>query len=523
MRTLPLLLVAAMLLALVPFGAAAPPDVDEVTFEYDGQGGPLQLLHADGSVNTGTVNFTVKVSGGDASAVEVILEPTCTAALCDEVRVPLSDEGGGNWNGTLDFQDPELLAVDYAVRARATGSGGVGEADSNTDLEVEAAQDTGAPLLRVVGAQSGTLQLASGQSVALEVVDPLLARVLFDAPGRPFTTEITHPYVLSASMFQEGDTEATFTATDRALQTTTATVTVHKDTQAPVIEAVLPDDLYRAVDFQVAVGVVESSQHNVTVLFQDGRDHSSMAAGTVLHTFELHSDAVGLHDVHVSVVDALGNQASVTLTGDFSQPFADIALADPATTPEYPLAGDDVDIAVDLSQETGVKAQEVDTRFTLGSQTVTVTETVDVAATVPVVITRELGPGTHSVSVVANMIDLDANETDDGNQAVNRTFEVYIGKVVHGDDEYYIRVGDNGLPKEAIDTRGRNYTITLEDAGTQIVWAFEAQGDELHWDPTERTTTLKEDTPPETKDDPFPAVLLVVGALAALAARRRRS
>ena len=151
-------------------------------------------------------------------------------------------------------------------------------------------------------------------------------------------------------------------------------------------------------------------------------------------------------------------------------------------------------------------------------------ETVEVPLNEPFEFTFERAylPGQYAYNATIHAID-GVNETDDGDQTDLGFFEVFMGKVIHRDDVYYVRISDGGIePSHAVSAGGSLYDLTPKDMESRTVYTFQAKGVDLYWDPLQRITDL---TPADVEDEDSPGapvvMLLALIAAAAFAARRR--
>ena len=131
-------------------------------------------------------------------------------------------------------------------------------------------------------------------------------------------------------------------------------------------------------------------------------------------------------------------------------------------------------------------------------------------------------PGQYAYNATIHAVE-GVNETDDGDQTDLGFFEVFMGKVVHKDDIYYMRLGEGGIePSHAVSPGGSLYDVSPQNLANRTVFAFTAKGVDLYWDPLQRVTDLTPEEPGDEESPGVPALaaLLVVVAAAYVARRR---
>lgn len=335
MQRLAIVLVALAITVTLPGAQAAPPEVDAFRIYIDDvEADELELLNADGNLTDAVIRLEVETSD-DISTAEVTLDPACSQTVCEPFTLALSDpDSDGNWSVDIDAgTESRLVATTWTAEVRLVGPGGVQIEEQDTDLTVLATNDTAAPVLSVVGAAGGVIDIGIGQGVQLFLDEPLLALVSYDAAhviNGP--KAVDHPYRLDGTLFEEGRHEVVFKAHDRALRTTTVLATVHKDTTKPLVElATVETQVYRDVQHSVAVAVSDASAFNIT-LQADGRSYFADGVGGgengEIHRFALTFNDTGDRMVRAVVVDALGNSKAAELTYSVVHPIADMELAE---------------------------------------------------------------------------------------------------------------------------------------------------------------------------------------------------
>lgn len=527
-----------MLLA-APYAAA-----DELHFSFPAgddpeEGDAVDLLDD----NTTLIRFRFNETTADGES------PICSAYVrledADErldVRLDASGSCSGDrkWEGTLSTSDPDLVVGAFEARIIATRSDGSVDQPADSRNLTVTADDDAPPTLDVFGSvelpdsDQKAVAIGSGETVNIDADDPLLRSVSYRLEGSLSAVEVNAPYVLSSGLFDEGAQTLFLEAEDRAGNIATAEFTVVKDTEDPELEWVLPETFYNGIPNTVQLNVSDRSAFGYEAELGGNRSVTGErppSATEQRFPVTLIPERLGQQTLLVRITDVFGNDASLVAQVDVQQVVTDLRLRDPAVSEPFLLADRPAAWTVEAYQESGVT--DVPVNVTVDGH-----DDLSAAAEVPledgetVSFSKRFPAGHHDLVLRAQAPE-GVTETDPGNQTAELSFEVYIGRVDHDSDSYYIRVDDRGVPEEAVDTDDGTYDLELRNnvrvAGQQFssLYFFEVDGQELYWNPDTTVTTIEVADPPgddgEDDDNPIPTVWWALPlALGAVAWIRRR-
>ena len=528
-------LVAALLVLASP-GVHAQNTAPQV-LSIEAEPGSVDLIEDAGSTFAIHVEAKDDDSGDRVFAVEVSLQgPAPFVVDGSRVRQDFNlDPTGRTWNATIDVDDPRLVTGTYAVTVKVFDRNGAVAEETASGLISVTASAVGSHPLRVgvfddqgiSQASPADISLGSGEALRLDVAvagaQTLVGQVVFSITHNGTTTQevpLARPYVLDAVRFNEGSQQVDVRVDDRAGRSKTVSFDVLKDTVDPVFIAVVPTITYQGVNFTASVLVDDASPYTVFVQLEDQEVQAS-SEGSEPVSFELGRDALGRTNLVFTVVDDLGNVATQVRNITTDQAIADTEVALEILEP-FPLPEQPVTFRLTVSQDGGVTTIPVDALVTLPGVGKLYDQSLDVPIGGERVETFQatLRPGLYEANATVSVGPL-INETDESDQTALRAFEVFLGKVVRGDDAYYIRVDGRGQPVQAVSTGGAQHDLRLNETSGRTLYEFTVQGDTLFWDPAQRTTTIEEPADPPKEESPGLPWLLLAALLAGFAWRRR--
>lgn len=529
------LLVAALLVLASP-GVHAQNNAPEV-LAIDAEPGSVDLIEDAGTTFAIQVEAKDDDDGDRVFALDVRLQgPTTFTVDGAQVRKDFGlDPSGRTWTATIDVDDPRLVTGTYTVTAKAFDRfGGTDERTASGILSVTAATASSHPLrlgvFDAAGQSQGSVddvQLGPRDALRLDVgtlgADQLIRSVVYSITHNGTAgpeVPLARPYVLDEVRFREGEQSVDIRVDDRAGRSKSLAFDVYKDTVDPVFIAVLPSATYQGVNFTASVLVDDASPYTVFVQLEDQEVQAS-SEGTDPVSFDLRRDDLGRTNLVFTVVDDLGNVATKVRNITTQQAIADTEVALEVLEP-FPLPAEPVTFRLTVSQDGGVTTIPVAALVTLPGVGTLYDQSLDVGIGGERVETFQatLRPGLYEANATVSVGPL-INETDDSDQTALRAFEVFLGKVVRGDDAYYIRVDARGQPLQAVSEGGAQYDLSLNQTSGRAVYEFTVKGDTLFWDPAQRTTTIEEPAEPPEEKSPGLPWLLLVALLAAFAWRRR--
>lgn len=476
--------------------------LESLSKESDASSAALEMSKGDDVLTLGLYRKTVYDNN---NVQHIILE--------ERLDLDHKDLHAGSWDLALAVQDRFGVSHDCG--------------DDRT-LVITAVGDETSPTVTFPTADSeGIIRLGAGQTLSPRVEDATLGRVEYRVDRMPVGKffVLKAPYLISWQSFFPGENELTLRATDRAGNAATeVTATVLVDGDDPIVSLDLLNRtrFYAGVDNPIELSVQDVSDYVATVTFQD-KSVSYTGSGGIDATVKpltIAANTTGKSLLHVSVVDAFGNRATITRNILVEQLTTDARIVSAKQeTNQRVIAGENATILLDVEQETDL----ADVNFTLrldgkqngyllvpaGSYNTTTLET-------------QLAPGRHSVRVEAILPEnVLGNAT---NLTVQVPVEVYLARVLDGNKSYHLR-STNGLPDGAVAPNGTILETRLVQQGASSVYVFEADGKVLFWDPSgprEQTFTELESTN-DGNDSPgvAPAILLATLAALAVALRRR--
>ena len=230
--------------------------------------------------------YTVSGSATDGSAFTVTVN-----------GVPVTPDSSGLWtlNSALPVEGANLFTV------VATDAAGL-----STTVTRIVIRDTRAPTLTIAGPQNGLLTQAGSVTISGTVADstPLTLTV----NGTAVTPDASGHWSLVVGLSQGGNVLIAL-ATDAAGNTTNSSVSVTRDSQAPVIALQSPNDGITTTDSSVTVSgtVTDASSASVTV----NGSNAPLTGGAFSKSIAL---AIGSNTITVTATDAAGNAATITRT-----------------------------------------------------------------------------------------------------------------------------------------------------------------------------------------------------------------
>jgi hypothetical protein len=521
-----LLLVAVALAACLPVASAAGPTLASLVIK-DGKGAVL----ANAAAKTATAELTGTVESllfdatlnGTVTSAELVLRVSCGTSACHHLD-RLMQLTAGHWILSLPLDEPDLIEASYVVEVRVFSGADVAQLPTGKTLTITAA-DTTSPALGLAG---GGTKASLGANDVLRVTasDNLLWKVTHQTAGLAFESPLAAPYVLGGSGFIEGNTTMVLRAYDRGGHVTKLDITVFRDATAPTLTTRLPSVGYLGVPMVLDVTVLDASDSTLS-LSGNGSQSALVAAGVASKAFVVTPDALGNLSYVLRAIDALGNEASLLVTIPIEEPFTDLAITAARLDPAGPLLlGDAAQLQVTVAQEDGVMPVAAQL-FLEGAPIANATLAAGAKQVLSHPVTLALGINTFHLTLDNLTAVPELNATD---QAFNLSVEVFLGRVLSDQGTYHIRGDNRGLPSVAVSESGATYALRLEDEGTRTVYAFNATGGELHWDPQNRVTDLRtpesssssSTTPSDDKLAPIPGSVWVILVLAALAVARRR-
>lgn len=504
-----------LVLSLVAAPGVAAADEDVVFTNEDVDAHTVDLI-ADGG---GKVNFRVDEAAlsGPASFVSVRLACACAPAM----DVFLTDRGSF-WSASLPVFTPDLVKGTWTATLLAENGMGdsVAQDIKGRTLNVVAA-DTAKPTIGGI-AEGQNVQLGPGQAVDSVVVqDELIWKVTMNTTWMQEPHVLPFPYGMPTAVFRTGQQDVELKAYDRAGNVENRTFTVFADAIPPAMDLDL-GALYHGVNNTVDINVTEHSAFEVNVSL-DGLfwTHGGVGTGqgqTVSLTIS--PGQLGNATLNVTIQDAFGSTASSEHPVEVLQATTDGVLAS-ARQVNRPLAGELLEIELTGRQDSAVVPIMFDVWLAdehIGQVEVpkagSVTKSWEFLA--------QPGARTQTLRMVP---PVEVAELDDADNSVPLPIEVFLGRVTHGDAVFYIRGDARGLPTVAVDSADETHPLRLQTLDGRSVYAFEANGTSLYWDPATSTTEIpvpEPVNPRENKGIPSIPVLLLLGLLAALAAVRRR-
>lgn len=435
----------------------------------------------------------------------------------ESFTVHLTSPRVGEWTGSLEVQDERLVAGSGAITVYAIDTTGTLQILEQFGLSVTADDDTPP----AIGPLSGPspVHLGANDVLRIAINEPLLRDVHYVTDAMTTALPLESPYALGTSLFQQGANGITFIARDRAGNVGALELDVIVDTEDPVLAVQTPESVYQGVPAEFTATVDEASLYKVVFVEGGEAQFARGEAGTEDHTFTVTFDETGQRNVVFQVVDRVGNMAQASRQIDVEQAITDAAVSLDVVSGKI-LAGEPVRFEVTASQ-VGVTEVPFQVDLDPARGDAAVLDVTLAAEDTRVIVHEQVyPPGPNVLSAVIRAPDgvVEQNLTDQ-NDTVE--FQVYLGKVVHGDDEYYIRADARSVPLEAVSEDDEAHPLTLDQSG-QTVYRFEADGTSLHWDPLQQVTVIEpQDDTTETPGFGLVAALALLGAAAFIARRRR--
>ncbi len=521
-----ILLVALLITVLLPVGDAQSTVQATITYSDAQKGGGAQFLDLldNGVARKGdvVVRATSDAWGG-AAPRSATMQFSCS---CSSKVLELAMTGsGGAFEGRLRVDEPELVVGSWEVRIQGVRNDGsivaLPQAGNSAHRLSVSANDADAPDVTFRGAENNRVLVGSGQSVRIDIVEPLLQRVSYKLPTMPAALNLPFPFSLGVGTFEFGEQKLTVTATDRAGHLTTKTVTVYADAVDPVVKTAPQDKFFDGVPNPITLNVTEASDFTVSARLGTEsvvRDFSGSTEARDV-TIELTPQGLGSGNLILEVRDVLGNAFSLAKPVNITVLETDVTLEGVRIGEERPIPGEPLKVTVEASQTTSPVPVDVDAYYgNLFMGTMEVAPTGISEHTFDVY----LAPGQHN-----KILRIDSPETvvelNPNDQAFQVALEVFTGRVIYGNAIFHIRGDAVGTPKDAIDAAGTRYQLSLADDGQGTRWEFEVDGTTLHWSPRTPVTNIPVQKEEVDGDRGVPGVQLglIVVALAALALRRR--
>lgn len=490
--------------------------IDTIRFHY-AQGAP--------AANESMSSAWVELRLGTNESIDVLLAKTT------------APNGNVTWDGELAFDERDLVVGSWNATVRGVNQAGnvITPTDART-LSIIAPGDQAGPQLSIAGDEDGVVELGVGDTVNIVVTDQLLRWVQYRTGPLPEFLRLTAPYVLGTGVFAEGVQILTVHAKDRAgFDAEPAFVVVDKDTTEPELDVGLPDIFYKSIPNDVRLNVSDAHAYTWRVKFGANETFlgsQDKVAGTRVHVVPITPNATGDFSLSIEVIDRFGNAATALRSVTVVAVTTDISLKSADLETERPIANETVRFNVRVVQESGVTDMPVNVTVE-GADVAAQNVTVPLGGDLTVAFDARLPAGQHTLTLHAQVPE-GVNETDADNDDATIDVEVFMGRVEHDGDMYYIRVGEGRLPDEAVDEEDKTYALTFRDTATvggrqlSSVYTFDVAGERLYWDPAEAVTVMPEPAEePEGgdggADNPIPVPLwLAPLALAGLAAWRRR-
>ena len=268
----------------------------------------LLVEAVDAALNSSTVerDFRIDrtppvVSGVHPASGAVTSEPqpTLTGACDDAVTVTVNGDGASVVLGSFVFAGLTLTEGPNAVEVVATDG-----ADNASTTLLTLHLDTEPPSLEVESPDAGALVGEPQVGVEGTVGDPHLDAVVVNGFEASLAGSRFHAVV---PLSQEGSVTLAAVATDRAGNSTTATVSVERDTLAPDLQVTLPGPGTTTADPAVTVEGSVSDPH-LDALTVNGDGVTPAADGSFVTEVSLPE---GRHQVVVTASDTLGHTARV--------------------------------------------------------------------------------------------------------------------------------------------------------------------------------------------------------------------
>lgn len=515
-----------LVLVALPVGHAA----DEAVVRYSAatpNGGVqfLDLLDDDGKARGGDVLIRAEDDAWASTPTAATAQLSCD---CSTKTFELSmQRSGSGFQTRMPVMHPDLVVGAWSVSITGVTDQGstvklprpdASGATTTPHLLSVSAEDSTPPAVTFRGSQDGLIQVGAGQSVQVDVIDPLLQRVTYQLPDMPAPLTLSFPHRIGVDAFEVGEQLLTVVATDRAGHATTKKVTVYADGEEPVVDAVVPERFFDGVPNPITLQVQEASKFTVSARIGTASVARDFQGGDQAVTVNLIPEGTGSANLVLEVRDALGNAWSKVHRVNITVLETDIVLDDITVGDEKAIPGEPVSITVEASQTTSPVPITVEVYYgalLLGDMTVAATGTTE--ATFDAI----LAPGQHSRILSLRTPD-EAIELDPENQEREVAVEVFVGRVIYGNLVFHIRGDALGVPQSAIGPDGTRYPVTLEDDGQAIRYGFDVDGQHLWWSPMTPITSIPVEREPVDGDRGIPAGSIVLVALAMLALARRR-
>ncbi|HLF17246.1 MAG TPA: hypothetical protein VI796_07455, partial [Candidatus Thermoplasmatota archaeon] len=238
--------------------------------------------------------------------------------------------------------------------------------------------------------------------------------------------------------------------------------------------------------------------------------------GSATYTYEV-------RDIPGNRVTGAGSLLTINAT-------TDIAVKNAYVVQTRLLPGDNATVRAVVRQKVGVTTVPVAVFFGADDMEEIVFGEAPVGQDIQIEFNRTFRPGIHEL-LVAAFAPPEVNETFEDDNLFEAEFEVFLGKTVKGEEEFYIRADERGLPDVAVmylASTEKTFDLTLNQTG-DVRYDFTAFGRSYYWDPLERNqtgkpvTTIPIEKTVKEKNQPLPfAVPLAAIAVAAALLRRRR-
>ncbi len=514
-RILALLLVLTML----PL-AGAQADAATVKFTAASKSGVTHFV--DLTTDKGDlIRFEANDAAFSAVPATVIFRLDCTCSGVEESLEFTGARSGGVAKASLPVNTRDLVAGSWQVRATGLDNTGATQTLGPHTLVVTA-NDSDAPVLSIPGLDddTNTVDVGAGQSVRVDVDEPLIRKVSYQLDGMPAPFELPFPYSIAASSFNTGEQGLIITATDRAGHESRLSVRVYADDILPVVNFTIPSILYLDVPNPLPFTILEDS--NFTVTSQIGGAASTFEGDGAPLTQSLKAsitpDTMGFNALEIRVEDRLRNVVTFTQNVEVRTLESDLKLVSARVTGGPVLPTQTQTLHIEATQAVSPVTITVDVLY--GGRVVGQIDLEPKGNETDTSIPMQFRPGQHNLELRLRVPEgvLELNDTDD---ALTIPVEVYAGRVMYGDAIFHIRANSLGVPVEAVDSAGRTYTLTAQDQGLGVVYAFRALDVDLHWDPNQLITTFDvEEEEPEDEGIPGFAVAPLL-AFAFLLRRRK--
>lgn len=482
----------------------------------------------DGSATT-TIDLIA--NAGESVLISADVTPTAGESVVDvdfiftkdgeSFQIREVDSAGSVYFASLHVDDVRVTTGSWTVRAKVISSdGSIGFADPAT-LVVIAAD---APPLK---AGFGADELTSGTRVPTLTVganaqlpyfvnisneNQLMKRVTAGSNG--LESVIPYPYTILLDGYSEGSHAFSITAEDRLGRFSVLYQSLFIDRTEPVLDVGATETAFIGLEYLVELDIVDATDVNVIVQFGN-QTQTAIGKSLEFKFADISDEDNQTVSLFIYAEDEVGNSASRSQQVTFLRPPLELNFELTMASPHI-LAGDDTSFTVNGSYDSALSEIPVQLVWSNASSR---EESLLLSSDFAHTSVFSFAPGKYSLQL---NITLPTNVNTTALAGAIQEFEAFIGKIVDGDKEYFIRANERGLPIEAVH-KNQTFNLILVEQGSVDV--YELEGTTLAWNPQEKVTTVP--TPQSSSGDsdgaeetPFvPTILLVLAML--LWVRRR--